>query len=190
MSRAAALEWQTVLEAFWRDFKPKTAEVMEQQAARDHRRRSTSSSRPGCFPPRPTAPIRGCARTAATGGCRCAAAGSARSSPAPIIPNANITRRFGQGGGEAASDAAGRRSARDPDNGRGDRRKTGRFGPYVQLGDGKEAKRASIPKDVPASSTSSWRCSLLSLPREIGAASRERQADHRLDRPLRPLSRA
>jgi topoisomerase IA-like protein len=27
-------------------------------------------------------------------------------------------------------------------------RKSGRFGPYIQLGEGKDAKRASIPKDV------------------------------------------
>jgi hypothetical protein len=28
-------------------------------------------------------------------------------------------------------------------------RRSGRFGPYIQLGEGKEAKRASIPKDIP-----------------------------------------
>ena len=28
-------------------------------------------------------------------------------------------------------------------------RKAGRFGPYIQLGEGKEAKRSSIPKDIP-----------------------------------------
>ena len=31
-------EWQAVLEAFWRDFKPKTAEVMEQKPSRGDRR--------------------------------------------------------------------------------------------------------------------------------------------------------
>ncbi|MFP5378978.1 MAG: type I DNA topoisomerase, partial [Vicinamibacteria bacterium] len=45
----------------------------------------------------------------------------------------------------------------------------GRFGPYVQLGDGKEAKRASIPKDLPvADITPNLAEQLLSLPREIG----------------------
>jgi DNA topoisomerase-1 len=44
--------------------------------------------------------------------------------------------------------------------------KTGRFGPYVELGEGKEAKRASIPKDVDIDLD--WARKLLSLPREIG----------------------
>ena len=48
-------------------------------------------------------------------------------------------------------------------------RRSGRFGPYVQLGEGKEAKRASIPKDVPAEDFGlEWALKLLSLPREIG----------------------
>ena len=46
-------------------------------------------------------------------------------------------------------------------------RRTGRFGPYIQLGDGKEAKRASIPKDI-AELDLEWALKLLSLPREIG----------------------
>jgi DNA topoisomerase I len=55
----------------------------------------------------------------------------------------------------------------DPDSGLEVFRKTGRFGPYVQLGDGKEAKRASIPKDLPDFDLD-WALRLLSLPREIG----------------------
>jgi DNA topoisomerase-1 len=46
----------------------------------------------------------------------------------------------------------------------------GRFGPYVQLGDGKEAKRGSIPKDVPEADLDlAGALRLLSLPRTIGA---------------------
>ena len=52
---------------------------------------------------------------------------------------------------------AGRRTAADEDESMGTdpesglpvTRRTGRFGPYIQLGEGKEAKRASIPKDLP-----------------------------------------
>ena len=46
-------------------------------------------------------------------------------------------------------------------------RKSGRFGPYIQVGEGKEAKRASIPKDVPELDLE-WAIKLLSLPREVG----------------------
>src|SRR5690606_15357974 len=47
--------------------------------------------------------------------------------------------------------------------------KTGRFGPYVQLGEGKEAKRASLPKGWDSASMDLEKAvKLLSLPREVG----------------------
>jgi DNA topoisomerase-1 len=55
----------------------------------------------------------------------------------------------------------------DPATGLEVHRKTGRFGPYVQLGDGKDARRASIPKDLPDFDLE-WALKLLALPREIG----------------------
>ena len=63
----------------------------------------------------------------------------------------------------------------------------GASGPIVERG---RSKRASIPKDVPVEDvTAEMAERLLSLPREIGAHPGDRQADHRLDRPLRALSR-
>lgn len=55
----------------------------------------------------------------------------------------------------------------DPASGLEVNRKTGRFGPYVQLGEGKDARRASIPKDLPDFDLE-WALKLLALPREIG----------------------
>jgi DNA topoisomerase-1 len=47
--------------------------------------------------------------------------------------------------------------------------KSGRFGPYVQLGEGKEPKRASLPKGWDAASLTLGKAlQLLSLPREVG----------------------
>jgi DNA topoisomerase-1 len=47
--------------------------------------------------------------------------------------------------------------------------RSGRFGPYVQLGEGEKPKRASLPKGTdPASADLELGIKLLSLPREVG----------------------
>jgi DNA topoisomerase-1 len=78
-------------------------------------------------------------------------------------PECKYTQKFGQAGADgAASDGP-------TELGEGISLKSGRFGLYVEQGEGKEAKRASLPKDVPAESlTLEMAKRLLSLPREIG----------------------
>jgi DNA topoisomerase-1 len=151
------LNWQKLLDDFWRDFKPKAGEVMEQKpsevtAALDeflapwlyHEKGDGSDPRlcPQC----------GEGRLSLRGGRYGAFVACSN------YPECKYTQKFGQGGAQGAS-------AEPAELGEGIHLKSGRFGPYVE----QEGKRASLPKDVPAEGlTLDVAKQLLSLPREIG----------------------
>src|SRR5581483_8820625 len=87
-------------------------------------------------------------------------------------PDCRFTRQLTVG---ADGDAAGgdRTLGIDPESGKPVLVKTGRFGPYVQLGEqeegGERPKRAGIPRGPNAAPIEFERAlQLLSLPREIG----------------------
>jgi DNA topoisomerase-1 len=163
-------DWQAVLDAFWRDFKPKTAEVMERKpsevtAALDE------FLGPYLFPEKEDGtdprlcPACNQGRLALRGGRFGAFVACSN------YPECKFTRRFAQAGGAAeGADAGPVVLGVDPESGLEVTKRGGRFGPYVQLGDGKEAKRGSIPKDVPEADLDlAGALRLLSLPRTIGA---------------------
>jgi DNA topoisomerase-1 len=158
-------QWQAVLEAFWKDFKPRTTEVMEFKPS-EVTAQLDQFLAPYLFPEKADGgdprlcPNCGLGQLSLRGGKFGAFIACSN------YPDCKYTRRFAQGGA-AAEDAGPESLGKDPETGLEVERKAGRFGPYIQLGEGKEAKRASIPKDIPELDLE-WALKLLSLPRTVG----------------------
>src|SRR6476620_1883644 len=151
------LDWQKLLDEFWRDFRPKAGEVMDQKPSEITAALDEFLS-PWLYPPRAdgsdprTCPQCGNGRLSLRGGKFGAFVACSN------YPDCRYTQKFGQGGDQAQSEGPA-------ELGDGILLKSGRFGPYVERGD----KRASIPKDVPVEDvTAEVAERLLSLPREIG----------------------
>src|SRR5690606_41077107 len=83
-------------------------------------------------------------------------------------PECGYTRQLGQG--EVDAEAAGNSVlGNDPYTGEEITLRTGRFGPYLQRGEGKEAKRAGLPKGwKPQDIDHEKALALLALPRDVG----------------------
>ena len=151
------LDWQKLLDAFWRDFKPKAGEVMDQKPS-EITQALDEFLAPWLYPPRAdgsdprVCPQCGNGQLSLRGGKFGAFVACSN------YPECRYTQKFGQGGDQAQTDGP-------QELGEGILLKSGRFGPYVERAD----KRASIPKDVPLEDvTTEVAERLLSLPREIG----------------------
>ena len=152
------LDWQKLLNDFWRDFQPKAGEVMDQKPS-EITQALDEFLAPWLYPPRAdgsdprVCPQCGNGRLSLRGGRFGAFVACSN------YPDCRYTQKFGQGGDQAPTEGP-------TDLGDGILLKSGRFGPYVEQGD----KRASIPKDIaPEELTAEVAQRLLSLPREIGA---------------------
>jgi DNA topoisomerase-1 len=162
--------WQEVLADFWRDFKPKTAEIMEKKPS-DVTAELDTFLAPMLFPDRgdgsdPRAcPLCGDGKLALRGGRFGAFIACSN------YPECKFTRKFGQPGGAGETgDNGSEVVGQHPETNLDIIRKSGRFGPYIEMGSGKEAKRSSIPKDLPDGElTLDWAVKLLDLPRTIGS---------------------
>lgn len=166
---AGEADWQRVLAAFWRDFKPKTAEVMEQKPS-DITAELDKFLAPYLFPEREDGSDPRICPKCSTGKLALRGGRFGAFVACSNYPECKFTRKFAQPGGADGMTSDGPEVlGTHPETGQEISRKSGRFGPYVEMGEGKEAARASIPKDIPAEDFGlDWAVKLLSLPRTIG----------------------
>jgi DNA topoisomerase I len=167
------LEWKDVLRDFWRDFTAAVAEIKDLRVG-EVLEALNELLGPHIFPPKPEG---GDPR-------QCPNCGEGRLSlkvsgkfgafiGCSRYPDCRYTRQLSQPDGPAeASTPDGKLLGHDPETGMPVTLRTGRFGPYVQLGEGtkeEKPKRSSIPKGIDANNvTLEYALQLLSLPRLIG----------------------
>jgi DNA topoisomerase-1 len=167
------LEWKDVLRDFWREFMRAVGEIKDLRVG-DVLEALNEILGPHIFPPKAEGgdprlcPNCGGGRLSLkVSGKYGAFIGCSR------YPDCRYTRQLSQPDGPAeASTPDGKLLGHDPETGLPVTLRTGRFGPYVQLGDGskeEKPKRASIPKGVDANAVElAYALKLLSLPREVG----------------------
>jgi DNA topoisomerase-1 len=166
---AGELEWKDVLRDFWKDFFAQI-EVTKELRVSDVIDALNEALAPLLFPERTDgSDVRVC-QVCGTGKLSLKLGKYGAFIGCSNYPDCSFTRQLSsEAGEEAAMSAEPVSFGADPMTGEDISLRTGRFGPYVQRGEGKEAKRASLPKGwAPAEMDHEKALALLSLPRDIG----------------------
>ncbi|WP_299192154.1 type I DNA topoisomerase [uncultured Erythrobacter sp.] len=165
-------DYKVLLSKFWADFKPKADEVMEKLPSEVTEVLDEYLS-DFLFPPREDGkdprfcPL--CEQEGRENGRLSLRGGRFGAFVAcQNYPECKFTRRFAQpdaDGGDGGEDGL---MGQHPETGEDIHRKSGRYGPYVEMEEDGKKKRASIPKDLDEFDLE-WAVKLLGLPRIVGA---------------------
>lgn len=166
---AGELQWKDVLRDFWKQFSASVDEIKDLRVSEVLDMLNVELA-PLAFPPREDGSAPRSCPSCADGQLSLKVGKFGAFIGCSNYPDCNFTRQLGATDGDEAEAANGPKVLGvDPDNSEEVTLRTGRFGPYVQRGEGKEAKRGSIPKGWdPAEIDFEKALQLLSLPREVG----------------------
>ena len=160
-------DWKAVLRDFWSDFRPAADGVMERMPSEVTQALDEFLS-DYLFPvPADGGDPRKCP-TCGTGRLSLKTGKFGAFVACSNYPECRFTRPFASDGANGDAAAQGPEVlGTDPDTHLEVTRRSGRFGPFVQLGEGEKPRRASIPKDV-GEVDLALALKLLAMPREIG----------------------
>ena len=166
------LAWKDVLRDFWRDFSAPIDDIKELRVT-DVLDALNEELAPLVFPAREDGSNPRICPHCGTGNLSLKLGKFGAFVGCSNYPECGFTRQLGDavnGEGENGDgETATRCSARTPYTGEEITLRSGRFGPYVQRGDGKDAKRSSLPKGWTADTIDHEKAlALLSLPRDVG----------------------
>lgn len=165
---AGELDWKVLLREFWTDFHAKTEEIGGLRT-REVLDSLDTALAPFLYPPRADGSDPRVCPTCGTGGLSLKTSKFGPFVGCSNYPECRYTRPIGQAEGENGGENGDRELGTDPETGETVYLKSGRFGPYVQLGEGDKPKRSSLPKGWSAAAMDLEKgLRLLRLPREVG----------------------
>jgi DNA topoisomerase-1 len=167
---AGELDWKVLLREFWTDFHGQVGEIGELRVTNVLDALNEALG-PHIFPPREDGSDPRACTVCSSGRLSLKTGRYGAFIGCSNYPECRFTRPIAQSeDGDAAAADAERELGVDPETGLTVFLKGGRFGPYVQLGDGEKPKRSSLPKGWSAPDMDLEKgLRLLRLPREVGA---------------------
>ncbi|RWX78812.1 type I DNA topoisomerase [Neorhizobium lilium] len=168
---AGELDWKQVLREFWKDFFAQIEDTKELRVTNVLDALNEALA-PLVFPKREDGSDPRICQVCGTGNLSLKLGKYGAFVGCSNYPECNFTRQLSSEGG-AEADASGlsepKALGEDPHTGEPLTLRSGRFGPYVQRGDGKEAKRSSLPKSwKPEDIDYEKALALIGLPRDVG----------------------